>query len=232
MDRKILVIEDDMDICSFISALLKSAGYGVIIATTGAEGISMAASHAPDLILLDLGLPDMDGTSVLKKIYKWGIMPVIIVSARQEEEDIVNALDLGAYDYIKKPFGNSELLARIRSSLRLKEKLAIAGDESSTTFVNGNLMIDKERRRVVANGQAVHLTPIEYKIIILLSQNVGKVITHDLIIKNIWGPYEGDAQVLRVNMANIRRKIEKNPADPEFVKTEVGVGYRMPDYSE
>jgi len=185
----------------------------------------MAASHMPDLILLDLGLPDIDGVEILKQFRAWSEIPIIIVSARGHEREKVEALDLGADDYVTKPFGTHELLARIRTALRHSKK-ADAGPPVSV-FSIGDLRLDYERRTVSLTDKEIHLTPIEYKILVLLSRHAGRVLTHDFIIRQVWGPYANENQTLRVNMANIRRKLERNPAAPRYIITEVGVGYRM-----
>lgn len=225
----ILIVEDDPDITQVLVTLLKGNGYEVMYAKTGAQAVDMAAAHTFGLILLDLGLPDTDGMQVLHSIREWSDVPVIIVSARQNEQEKVNALDAGANDYVSKPFGNGELLARIRTALRLHEKLYNYRPGSSSRFSAGSLVIDYSKRKVMVKGKIIHLTPIEYKILVLLSQNAGKVLTHDTIISEVWGKYGSDSQTLRVNMANIRRKLEENPADPKYILTEVGVGYRMKD---
>jgi len=223
--EKILLVEDDKSISSFITAILSYREYEVVHAGCGEMAIYMAASHAPGLILLDLGLPDMDGSQVLGRIREWSDVPVIVVSARHDEQEKVRALDGGANDYVTKPFGSEELLARIRAAIRVHRRSVNA--RQASVFTNGGLTIDYEKRVVAVNGMPVHLTPIEYKIIVLLAQNAGKVLTHDYMLGNLWGPYASESQTLRVNVANIRRKIEKNPADPEYIVTEVGVGYRM-----
>lgn len=221
----VLIVEDDRGICNFISAVLAHNGYGVMKAATGNEAVSLISSNCPDVILLDLGLPDMDGLEVLKILREWSKTPVIVVSARGQEKEKVQALDLGADDYITKPFGTNELLARIRLALR---HLQPAHDKADGgVFRTGDLSVDYEKRLVTVKGAEVHLTPIEYKIIVLMTKNSGKVLTHSFIIKEIWGPYGGESQALRVNMANIRRKIEENPAEPKYILTEVGVGYRL-----
>jgi two-component system KDP operon response regulator KdpE len=222
----VLIVEDESGICNFISAILGSNGFGVIKAQKGKEAISMVASHCPDLVLLDLGLPDMDGIDVLKSIRQWTGVPVIVVSAREMEREKVEALDLGADDYITKPFGSSELLARIRTALRHSHKDSQSGLKTSKVVV-GDLEINYEKRLVSIQSEEVHLTPIEYKIIVLLSEHLGKVLTYDFIIKEVWGPHTNEVRALRVNMANIRRKLEINPAEPKYIVTEVGVGYRM-----
>jgi two-component system KDP operon response regulator KdpE len=223
----ILIVEDEEGICNFISAILQSNGFGVIKTARGREAVSMAASHCPDLILLDLGLPDLDGVEVLKRIRDWSGVPVIVVSARGHEREKVEALDLGADDYITKPFGTSELLARIRTALRHSQAVHAENGPGPEKVVSGELGIDYGKRLVTVAGREIHLTPVEYKILVLLSRHIGKVLTHDFIIKEIWGPYANEIQALRVNMANLRRKIEANPAEPRYIVTETGVGYRM-----
>ena|SRR5665647_1556839 len=223
----ILIIEDEEAICNFISAILTSNNYNFIKTGKGKEAISMAAACCPDLILLDLGLPDIDGIEVLENIRKWTNVPIIVVSARGHEREKVNALDLGADDYITKPFGTSELLARIRTEIRHSQKKLNGSLSDSDKISVGDLEINYDKRLVSIVGKEVHLTPIEYKIICLLSRYLGKVLIHDFIIKEVWGPYTNEKQALRVNMANIRRKLEVNPAEPKYIITEVGVGYRM-----
>ncbi len=223
----ILVIEDDTAICNFISAVLTSNDYQVVQAKTAKEGLAMFTSHAPDVVLLDLGLPDIDGVEVLKQIREWSKTPIVVVSARGHEREKVVALDFGADDYIVKPFGTSELLARIRTAIRHSPR-AIGGEalgEDNMTI--GDLEIDYGKRMVSLAGEKIHLTPVEYRILVLLSKNAGKVLTHDYIMKEIWGLYGNDSHTLRVNMANIRRKIEANPGTPKYILTEMGVGYRM-----
>ncbi len=225
----ILIVEDELAISNFISTILTHNDYNVIKAESGKAALALTASHCPDLILLDLGLPDMDGIDVLKKIREWNSLPIVVVSARGHEREKVEALDLGADDYITKPFGTSELLARIRTAVRHSQKARDDNNVEADKVIIGNLLIDYDKRLVKVEDKEVHLTPIEYKIIVLLSKNVGKVLTHDYLIKEIWGPYVNENQTLRVNMANIRRKIEANPAEPKYIVTEVGVGYRMVD---
>ena len=225
----ILLVEDETAISNFISAILTHNNYSVIQAERGESAIRLTAQNSPDLVLLDLGLPDMDGIEVLKKIREWSDVPVIIVSARGHEREKVGALDLGADDYITKPFGTSELLARIRTAVRHSQKNKEENHLETDRVIIGGLMIDYIKRIVKVEEHEIHLTPIEYKIIVLLSKNVGKVLTYDYIRKEIWGPYLNENQTLRVNMANIRRKIEANPAEPKYIITEVGVGYRMVD---
>jgi two-component system KDP operon response regulator KdpE len=198
----------------------------VIKANTGKEAILMVTSFVPDLVLLDLGLPDMDGLEVMSSIRQWSRIPIIVVSARSNEKEKVKALDLGADDYITKPFGTSELLARVRTALR--HKRGAMNDNQDTERIDiGSFRIDFGKHLVTIEGSEIHLTPIEYKIVALLAKNRGKVVTLDYLSKEIWGPYTFENNALRVNMANIRRKIEKNPAEPHYILTEVGVGYRM-----
>lgn len=228
--EKILVIEDEQTISNFISAILTANGYDVLLARNGAVADSMIASHCPDIIILDLGLPDMDGMEILAGLRKWSTLPVIVVSARGRERDKVIALDMGADDYLTKPFGPGELLARIRAALR--HVRTAAGGEVGRTGVYrcGDLEVDCVRRRVRINGEDIHLTQSEYRILSLLTRHAGKVLTYDFILRELWGPSAGGSnQILRVNVANIRRKIEKNPAEPKYIFTEIGVGYRMTD---
>lgn len=229
MRIKVLVVEDERSISGFIKTVLTANGYDVILAHTGAEAGAMAKSHCPMLVILDLGLPDMDGTELIRSIREWSRMPIIVVSARMHERDKVEALDLGADDFITKPFGTDELLARIRTALRHMHvpNEAAANDG---VFRSGELVVDFEKHRIQIGGADVHLTQNEFRIVALLAQNAGKVMTYDCILRELWGPYaKSDNQILRVNMANIRRKLEKNPAEPKYIFTEVGVGYRMID---
>jgi len=223
----ILIVEDEEAICNFMSAVLTSNNYNLIKTGKGKEAVSLAASHCPDLILLDLGLPDFDGIEVIKKIRELTNIPIIVVSARGHEREKVEALDLGADDYITKPFGTSELLARIRTEIRHSQRIVNGRNSALDKITVGDLEVNYGKRIATINGKEIHLTPIEYKIICMLSQHLGKVLTHDYIIKEIWGPYMNEIQTLRVNMANIRRKLEVNPAEPKYIVTEVGVGYRM-----
>ena len=226
---KILIVEDEQNISNFISTVLTANGYDVLVAETGAHAISMITSHCPDLIVLDLGLPDMDGMNILREVRSWSNLPVVVVSARTHEQDKVAALDMGADDYIEKPFGTSELLARIRTAIRhTRTSLGNGGIAQSGKFTVGGLTVDYDKHHVLVDGVDVHLTLNEFKIVALLGKYAGKVLTYDFLIKEIWGPKaKADNQILRVNMANIRRKIEKNPADPQYIFTEIGVGYRM-----
>ncbi|MBC8078805.1 MAG: response regulator transcription factor [Gorillibacterium sp.] len=225
----VLVVEDESGISNFITAILTSNEYHVLKTETGKEAISMVASYSPDLVLLDLGLPDMDGLEVLKNIRQWTGIPVIVVSARGHEREKVEALDLGADDYVTKPFGTSELLARIRTAIRHSQKIMSEGQSDIEKVSIGELIIDYGKRMITLVGKEIHFTPIEYKIVVLLSKHAGKVLTYAFISREIWGPYTNENQTLRVNMANIRRKIEGNPAEPKYILTEIGVGYRMID---
>lgn len=227
--EKILIVEDERNICKFLTAVLTANNYDAIASHTGADAYIMITSHCPDLILLDLGLPDIDGLSILSAVREWTQLPIIVISARTQERDKVEALDRGADDYITKPFGTSELLARIRTAIRHTYTFASNEDIAQTgTFKAGELTIDYNKRSVLIRGEDAHLTQNEYKIVALLGKYAGKVLTYDYILKELWGPSaRGNNQILRVNMANIRRKIEENPAEPKYVFTEVGVGYRM-----
>ncbi len=223
----IMIVEDDEKIKDFLRAKLQVDGYNTISVTTGKSAISLAASHCPDVVLLDLGLPDMDGMEVLHSIRSWSALPVIVISARQHENAIVKALDANADDYITKPFNNSVLMARIRTALRKGIVQKTNQTNMYQTFDGGNLRIDYDKRMVFVDGEEVHLTPLEYKMISFLAQHAGRVMTYSAICRHLWGPYGGDNCTLRVNMTNVRRKIEANSADPKYLFTEMGVGYRM-----
>lgn len=228
---QILIIEDESTIQTFISTVLNSNGYRVLSVSNAADALSILSTHVPDAILLDLGLPDMDGMDLLKKIREKLTTPVIVISARSFEKDKVDALDMGADDYITKPFGSSELLARIRTALRHANRIMTKDNGSMNILKNGDLTIDFENRQILVSGREVHLTQIEYKLLCLLAKYIGKVLTYEFIISNIWNisSDKNSQQLLRVNMANIRRKIEENPGNPIYVLTEVGVGYRLAD---
>ena len=228
---RVLVIEDDKSIRNFFRTVLEANNYDVLIATTGAEGYSMVTSQCPDVVILDLGLPDMDGMTILKNVRQWSSMPVLVVSARTHEKDKVAALDAGADDYITKPFGTSELLARVRTAIRHARATVLTAEGMQTgQFRAGDLLIDYDKHRVYVGDRDANLTQNEYKIVSLLGKYAGKVLTYDFIIKEVWGPnMQNDNRILRVNMANIRRKMENNPAQPQYIFTEVGVGYRIVD---
>ena len=228
---RVLVIEDDKSIRNFMKTILEANNYEVIMAVNGADAYSMITSQCPDVVILDLGLPDMDGMKILKSVREWSGMPILVVSARSHERDKVEALDLGADDYITKPFGTSELLARLRTAIRHARVSYLTPEGMQTgTFRSGDLVIDYDKHRVYVGEQDAGLTQNEYKIVSLLGKYAGKVLTYDFLIKEIWGPnMKNDNRILRVNMANIRRKIEHNPAQPQYIFTEVGVGYRIVD---
>ena len=228
---KILIIEDETNISNLIATILNANDYDSMVARTGSEAITAITSHCPDVILLDLGLPDMDGANILKFVREWSSCPIIVVSARNHERDKVSALDAGADDYIVKPFGTSELLARIRTAIR-HTRTHLPNSEIAQTgqFRIMGLVIDYDKHQVLVDGENVHLTQNEYKIVSLLGKYAGRVLTYDFIIRQLWGPNaQTDNQSLRVHMANIRRKLEKNPAQPQYIFTEIGVGYRMAD---
>ncbi|HBC96428.1 MAG TPA: DNA-binding response regulator [Clostridium sp.] len=225
----ILVVEDDKIIRRFITAALSAQNYKYIETDKGNEAIALSMSNNPDLIILDLGLPDIDGVEVISKIREWSKIPIIIVSARGNERQKVEALDKGADDYLTKPFGIGELLARIRVSLR-HSNMNSSHEKKIKQFRVKDLFIDFEKRKVVVDGENIHLTPTEFKIMELLCRYSGKVLTHNFIINEIWGSVVGnETQSLRVFMANLRRKLEKDPTRPEYIYTEVGVGYRLVD---
>ncbi|MEK3715083.1 MULTISPECIES: response regulator [unclassified Paenibacillus] len=223
----ILVVEDDKPIRKLITTTLETQGYKYHTAETGEASILEAVSSQPDLMILDLGLPDMDGVDIIKKIRAWSNLPIIVVSARSEDRDKIEALDAGADDYLTKPFSVEELLARLRVSLR-----RIRGDseklmKDSAFFANGNLRIDYAAGCVWLDNDEIHLTPIEYKLLCLLAKNVGKVLTHNYILHEIWGSPTYDIPALRVFMATLRKKIERSPSQPKVIQTHIGVGYRM-----
>ena len=226
--HEILLIEDERNICNFIVTTLKTQDYKVDYAVNAVSGLSLAASGCPDLILLDLGLPDMDWIEVIRSIRKWSNVPIIVISARTQEKEKVDALDAGADDYITKPFGTQELMARIRTALRRSSLSGSAISPAQEKYTAKGLVIDYEKHLVTVNGEIVHFTQIEYKILTYLSRNAGRVITYDSLLTHVWGPYaDNNNRILRVNMANIRRKLESNPADPQYILTEIGIGYRM-----
>lgn len=228
-DFTILLIEDEKNITDFIVKILQSNNYKVLTAKTGKEGLSLIASQCPDVILLDLGLPDMDGVNIISSVRVWSLCPIIVLSARSTDKDKVTALDLGADDYITKPFSTEELLARIRTTLRHSNRIISNDNVSEKPYQAAGLTIDFMKRLITRDGKQIHLTPVEYKIVAYIAKNSGKVVTYSSILKDVWGPNmnEDDNKILRVNMANIRRKIEPNPAEPIYIFTELGVGYRM-----
>lgn len=223
---RMLVIEDEPQMQKFLRASLEAEGYRVIGAETGKEGIELARTHNPDSFLLDLGLPDMDGMEVTKEIRAFSAKPIIVISARGQEEDKVKALDVGADDYLTKPFGTSELMARIRVALRHASR---AKEESNEPVLRlGELEIDLDKRRVTSRGQEVHLTPNEYKLFAYLMKHAGKVLTHRQLLREVWGAaYASQTHYLRVYMVQLRHKLEVDPARPRYLVTEPGVGYRL-----
>ena len=224
----ILVIEDEPPIRRFLRASLDGEGYRLAEAGTGLQGLSMASTHPPDLVILDLGLPDMDGLQIIEELRRWSQMPIIILSARDQEKDKVIALDRGADDYLSKPFGVDELLARIRVALRHQARISGRLAGATTRFSVGDLTVDLEARRVFVRGQEAHLTPIEYPLLTTFVQYAGKVLTHRFLLKEVWGPgYAEETHYLRVFTANLRRKLEVDPARPRYLLTEQGVGYRL-----
>ena len=229
---KILVVEDDRNILSMIQTVLETNGYQVLTAQRCQQGILMLSSHMPDLVVLDLGLPDMDGEEFIREVRKSNMVPIIVLSARSEESDKVSALDLGANDYITKPFGTEELLARVRASLRIARH-HVQANASGGIFVLEDLSIDYDRRQVSVGESSVHLTQIEYNILSYLSQHMGKVMTYSAIVNAIWGTMDnGSVKKLQVNMANIRKKLGVQPGENRYIINELGVGYRMPDARE
>lgn len=226
----VLVVEDDRPIRNFICVSLGVEGYQCIETHTGNSAIGLIASHNPDVVILDLGLPDIDGLEVISKVREWSRVKIIVVSARGQEKEKVEALDAGADDFLTKPFSIGELMARIRVAIRQVQSYGVGDSINTTTFQIKDLAIDYVKRRVSLKGEEVHLTPIEYNLIVLMSKHAGKVLTHHFILKEVWGAYtENDTRSLRVFMANIRRKIEEEPARPRYILTEVGVGYRLAD---
>jgi two-component system, OmpR family, KDP operon response regulator KdpE len=222
-DFTILIIEDDRYIANFMALSLKKEQYQTVIAATAQEGLALCYANHPGIILLDLGLPDMDGLAVIKTIRSFSQVPILVVSARGQEQEKIDALDSGADDYIVKPFHMGELLARIRVVRRKAQQPALG-----TVFTCAGLTMDQEKHRVIVDDKEVHLTPMEYHLLQLLIANKGKVLTHNYIIKEIWGYGEtGDPKAVRVFMANLRRKIEKDTLHPRFILTEIGVGYRF-----
>jgi len=227
---KILIVEDDYTILNFVQTLLEANGYQILTADRCDQGLLMYASHRPDMVILDLGLPDMDGEEFIRQIRIQNMTPIIVLSARIEEHDKVSALDLGANDYITKPFGTAELLARVRAGLRNSQFHHTLADIPCGHFKAGDLEIDFERRLVTAAGEPIALTQTEYNILTLLSRHVGKVLTYSNIICEIWGSTDsGSVKKLQVNMANIRKKLKCVPGDNRYFVNELGVGYRMLD---
>lgn len=224
----ILVVEDDKAVRNLITTTLETQDYQFHTASTGGESILEAISHKPDIIILDLGLPDMDDIDIIKKIRTWSNVPIIVVSARSEDRDKIDALDAGADDYLTKPFSVEELLARLRVTLRRVQYDYIKNTQNDSVFINGGLKIDYAAGCVWVDEKEIHLTPIEYKLLCLLAKNVGKVLTHNFILKEVWvNALPDDTPSLRVFMATLRKKIEKVPSNPKYIQTHIGVGYRM-----
>ena len=223
----VLVVEDDPAVRRLITTALMMHGYQVDAAATGEEAILDAASRGPGLVLLDLGLPDVDGVAVIKKLRSWSNVPIIVISARIGESDKIGALDAGADDYLTKPFSVEELLARVRAWQR-RARMDLGGDRSASVFENGPLRVDYAAGCAYLDGEELHLTPIEYKLLVLMCKNVGKVLTHTYLTHEIWGTsWDSDIASLRVFMATLRKKIERDPSQPKLIQTHVGVGYRM-----
>ena len=234
LHSKILIIEDDPGICNFLQTTVSASGYDVIVTGRGETALQIISSHCPDCILLDLGLPDMDGGEIIRSVRSWTQTPIIVISARSMEEDKASALDDGADDYVTKPFGTVELLARIRTAIRHTRTTAESSEIGMTgSYRVGSLEIDYKKMRVCLDGQDVHLTPNEFKIVALLGKHAGRVMTYKAILRELWGPSVSmDNKILRVHMASIRRKIEPDPNEPLYIFTEVGVGYRIAENEE
>lgn len=224
----ILVVEDDNSVKNLITTTLKAHEYRFLTAQNGADAIMEASSHNPDIVLLDLGLPDMDGVDVIKRIRTWSNMPIIVISARSEDTDKIDALDAGADDYLTKPFSVEELLARLRVTQRRLNMMQNDSGADAASFTNGKLHIDYAAGCAFLGDEELHLTPIEYKLLCLLSRNIGKVLTHTFITQSIWGSsWDNDIASLRVFMVTLRKKLEKDSASPQYIQTHIGVGYRM-----
>jgi two-component system KDP operon response regulator KdpE len=223
---RVLLIDDELPIRKFVGAALASADYQVVEAGAGQQALQLAAQLPPDLVILDLGLPDMDGQQVIGRLREWLAAPIVVLSARDQEQEKITALDSGADDYLTKPFSTGELLARVRVALRHAARTG--GEAGNTSFECGDLKVDLAARRVFVSNVEVHLTPIEYKLLTTLAHNAGKVLTHRQLLKEVWGPDQvQETHYLRVFMANLRRKLESDPARPRYLLTEQGIGYRL-----
>lgn len=223
----ILIVEDDRPVRSLISMALKSRGYQAEAVSTGQEAVLTMTGHPPDILILDLGLPDMDGNEIIKMVREWSQLPIIVVSARSDERDKIEALDYGADDYLTKPFSVEELLARIRVAVRRLQYIHENQETASAVFMNGSLAIDYNAGLVTIDGEEIHLTPIEYKLLCVMAQNIGKVLTHNFILKEVWNnTLPNDTQSLRVYMASLRTKVEPVLGE-KIIQTHVGIGYRM-----
>ena len=224
----ILVVEDDAPVRNLIVTTLKTHDYGYLTAKCGSEALLLSSSHNPDVVFLDLGLPDTDGIEVIREIRSWSNMPIIVISARAEDSDKIEALDAGADDYLTKPFSVEELLARLRVTIRRLSLLQGDGVTENPVYTNGELKIDYPAGCAFLGGEELKLTPIEYKLLCLLAKNTGKILTHTYITQNIWGrSWENDIASLRVFMVNLRKKLERSPDSPQYIQTHVGIGYRM-----
>lgn len=229
----VLVVDDERPIRNFLRVSLSSQEYRVIEAADGRSAVSLSASHVPDLIILDLGLPDTDGLEVIRTLRQWSHAPIIILSARDGDRSKIDALDLGADDYLTKPFSVGELLARVRVAFRHAARTEDSVGETEPMIRIGRLHIDQMKRRVELGDREVHLTPTEYRLLVHLARHAGRVLTHGAILEHVWGPTRvGETQYLRVFVANLRRKIEDDPAEPRYLLTELGVGYRLSDHEE
>jgi two-component system, OmpR family, KDP operon response regulator KdpE len=227
-DAKILIIEDEPQIRRFVSTTLNAQNFDVIEAENGQQGLIAAATGKPDLVILDLGLPDLDGVEIVRQMREWTAIPIIVLSARTMESAKIAALDCGADDYLAKPFGMGELMARIRVALR---HAAVNSSNSNGEYLTGYLRVDLVRRRVFVGDQEIHLTPIEYRLLGVLIRNAGRVITYRQILREVWGPsHSEDNHYVRIYMAQLRHKIEKDPAQPQILITEAGIGYRLSEY--
>jgi two-component system, OmpR family, KDP operon response regulator KdpE len=222
----ILLIEDELQMRRFLRITLQGHGYRLIESDTGEAGLQQATTRNPDIVILDLGLPDMDGIEVTKRLREWSEVPIIVISAREQEEDKIKALDAGADDYLTKPFGAGELLARIRVALR--HRTMLQSGQKDPEFTLGDIRVDLAKRRIFLKDGEIHLTPIEYRLLTVLIKNAGKVVTHTHLLKEVWGPpYTGQTEYLRVYMAQLRRKLEEDPAQPKLLINEPGIGYRL-----
>lgn len=224
----ILVVEDDAAVRNLITTTLRAHDYRFLTAPNGESALLEASSHNPEIVLLDLGLPDLDGVEVIRRIRSWSNLPIIVISARSEDTDKIQALDVGADDYLTKPFSVEELLARLRVTQRRLSILQAGAVNSEAVFTNGKLKVDYAAGCAFLDGEELHLTPSEYKLLCLLSKNVGKVLTHTFIAQQLWGrSWENDVASLRVFMATLRKKLERGPDSPQYIQTHIGVGYRM-----
>ena len=227
-ESTVLVIEDDIPVRNLIITTLKTHDYGCLTAADGSEAIMMASSHNPDVVFLDLGLPDMDGIDVIRRIRSWSNMPIIVISARSDDTDKIEALDAGADDYLTKPFSVEELLARLRATVRRLHMMTGGSAADRSVYANGKLTIDYSAGYAALNGEELKLTPIEYRLLCLLAKNTGKVLTHNYITRNIWGrSWDNDTASLRVYMTMLRKKLDSPSDSPGYIQTHIGIGYRM-----